>query len=169
MSVLLALMGRKWWCAAGDMTLWSWEIWSEHNSQHLIDPYSLTHIEHGLVLWIVLKTLLENRLCDRRIFLLIAGIEGLWEVAENTPWIIERYREATISLDYFGDSIANSIADLVFCLLGAFFASRYPHWVSILGLFVLETICILWIRDSLLLNVLMLVYPIEVIRKWQTP
>jgi len=167
MVVCLWSMGRVLWCQLGDWSPWSWDVWSPHNSQHLVDAYSLSHLEHGLGLFLLLRLIPAKWLTLDRIVLIIALVEATWEVTENTPFMIERYRETTISLDYFGDSIANSISDYVMCLIGVAVALRMP-WKATLALIVaLELISVFWIRDSLMLNILMLLYPVEAIKQWQ--
>lgn len=163
------VMGRVWWCAQGDLWPWAWDVWSKHCSQHLVDPYTLSHLQHGIGLYLVLTALWRRRLTPDVRLLLVAIVEAAWEITENTDWMIQRYRENTISLDYFGDSIVNSLCDYFACVAGVLLAMRFPWRIS-LGLFVvLEVICICWIRDSLMLNVLMLFCPVEAIRQWQTP
>jgi hypothetical protein len=165
----LANMGRVWWCEAGDAWPWSWDVWSRHNSQHLVDPYSLSHIQHGLGLYLLLTLLLGSRVSPNLRVLLVALVEATWELVENTNWMIQRYREVTISLDYFGDSILNSLGDYGTCLFGVFLARLLPWWVTLLLFLALEALSVWWIRDSLLLNILMLFCPIEAIRQWQMP
>ncbi len=168
MSVTLVLLGRVWWCPVGDWTPWSFDVWSNHNSQHLFDPYSLSHIQHGIGLYLILTLLAGRWLSVSGRTLVVALVEAVWEVAENTHWIINRYREATVSLDYFGDSILNSVSDYLMCLIGVLLA-RKTSWPWAVGIFVaLEITSILWIRDSLLLNILMLVWPIDAIKQWQS-
>ena len=164
--ISLNLLGRVWWCEAGDGWPWSWEVISRHNSQHLIDPYSFTHILHGILeFWLIGLVFWKLPLAWR--FVLAIFIESSWEVVENTNYIINRYREATISLDYYGDSIANSLFDIVCCGLGFALAYKIRLWWS-LALFVLtELILLFWIRDSLMLNLVMLVYPLDAIKTWQ--
>ena len=167
MCVILRLMGRVWWCEAGDYAPWSFDVWSTHNSQHLIDPYALSHIEHGLGLSLIFAAIIRQRVSLQVITLIIALIEATWEIVENTPWMINRYREATISLDYFGDSILNSLSDYLMCLGGVWIA-RVTTWKIALGIFITcEIVSTLWIRDSLLLNILMLTWPIEAVKEWQ--
>jgi hypothetical protein len=163
----LALMGRVWWCEAGDLQPWSWDVWSPHNSQHLIDPYTLSHFQHGIGLYCLLLVLLKSRttICTRT--LVVALVEAAWEVAENTEWMIQRYRAETISLDYYGDSILNSVSDYAACIVGVLIAQRLPLWASAVIFAGLEIASVWWIRDSLLLNGLMLLWPIEAIRRWQ--
>ena len=100
MCVILRGMGRVWWCEAGDWSPWSWDVWSTHNSQHLADPYALSHIEHGIGLSVLLAAIFGNKVSLQIRTIIIAMIETTWEIVENTPWMINRYREATISLDY---------------------------------------------------------------------
>jgi hypothetical protein len=136
-------------------------------SQHHIDPYSLSHLQHGIGLYLALTALIGRRVPSRWRALCVATVEGTWEIVENTNWMIERYRETTISLNYYGDSILNSLGDYGMCIAGVLLARRIP-WQASAGLFaVLEIASVAWIRDSLLLNVLMLVCPMEAIRQWQ--
>ena len=160
------LQGRVVWCRAGDLTPWSWDIWSTHNSQHLIDPYSFTHILHGVVEFWLLSLLFKRVPVIWRLVMAVA-IEGSWEIVENTSYVINRYREATISLDYFGDSIINSMSDITCCGLGFLIGCKLRFWWS-LALFVFtEAVLVLTIHDSLLINVIMLIYPLDAIRRWQ--
>ncbi len=167
MTTCLWAMGRVWWCQEGDLTPWSWDVWSPHNSQHVIDPYALSHLEHGLALFLLLGLARRRWLTPTGKLYIVALVEAAWEIVENTPWLIERYRTATISLDYFGDSILNSLGDLAVCLLGAQIARQSPWWVTVGLLVSLEIASIVWIRDSLLLNIVMLTVPIDALRQWQ--
>ena len=166
--VVLALMGRVWWCEVGDWAPWSWDVWSPHNSQHLIDPYSLSHIEHGIGLFLLLSVLGGKSLSIQSRTLIVAGVEAVWEIVENTPLMINRYREATISLDYFGDSILNSVSDYGMCLLGVLLVRKTSWKFGVAAFVALEITSVLWIRDSLILNIVMLIAPIEAIRLWQS-
>ena len=158
--------GRVWWCQAGDYLPWAWDIWSTHNSQHLIDPYSFTHILHGILeFWLIGLVFRRVPLAWR--LLIAVMIESTWEVAENSTYVIQRYREATISLDYFGDSIINSISDILGCATGFAIAYKLRFWKSLALFLATEAILIITIRDSLLINIVMLVYPIEAIKHWQ--
>lgn len=164
--VLLLLQGRVWWCQAGDMVPWSWNIWSTHNSQHIIDPYSFTHVLHGVLeFWLIGLVFPRVPLAWR--FFMAIFIESSWEVAENTSYVIQRYREETMSLDYFGDSIINSLADIVCCGLGFFIAYKLRFWKSLALFIATEVILILTIRDSLIINIIMLTWPIEALKNWQ--
>lgn len=158
--------GRPWWCACGKAGLWDGDIWSAHNSQHLFDPYSFTHILHGvllcgLIVWALRKT--------PWIWQLTAALaaEALWEVFENSRFIIQRYREATIGLGYEGDSIVNSLGDLLCCAVGFLLARRLGFWRSLVLFVAIELALLLWVRDNLTLNALMLIRPIEAIKAWQ--
>ncbi|MCA9170034.1 MAG: DUF2585 family protein [Planctomycetales bacterium] len=165
----LYAQNRVWWCEAGDMLPWSFDIWSPHNSQHVIDPYSLSHLEHGLGLYVLLRLLFGKRLSYTCLVIVVAVIEASWEVIENTEAVIQRYREATISLDYSGDSIINSLGDYASCLMGVAIARRVSFRNAVIAFAVLEVISLFWIRDSLLINIVMLIYPVDAIRNWQTP
>jgi hypothetical protein len=165
-TISLNLQGRVWWCEVGDYTPWSWNIWTRHNSQHLIDPYSFTHVLHG-VLEVWLLGLVFRRMPLVWRFVLAILIESSWEVAENTSYIINRYREETISLDYFGDSIINSLADIICCGAGFLIAYKLRFWRSFALFVITELALIFFIRDSLVINIIMLIYPIEAIKHWQ--
>jgi hypothetical protein len=165
-AITLNFQGRVWWCEAGDYVPWSWEIWSRHNSQHIIDPYTFTHILHGVAeFWIISLIFRKAPLAWR--LAIAVGIEGTWEVVENTNTVIQRYREATISLDYYGDSIINSISDMIACATGFLIAWKIGFWRSLALFLLTEIVLILCIRDSLLINILMLFYPIEALKAWQ--
>jgi hypothetical protein len=165
-AVMLWWLGRVWWCQAGDYRPWSFAVFSEHNSQHLIDPYSFTHILHGILeFWLIGLVFWFVPLHWRLVIALL--IEGSWEVIENTDYVINRYREATISLNYYGDSILNSLSDIACCGLGFLIAYKIRFWKSLALFVATEAILIAWIRDSLLLNIVMLIYPLEAIKHWQ--
>jgi hypothetical protein len=159
--------GRVWWCACGQMNPWAGDIWSSHNSQHWLDPYSFTHVLHGVLLCGLLAWLLPRLPLIWRLTLALA-VEALWEVMENSPVIIQRYRAATIGLGYEGDSIANSLADILCCGLGFLLARRLGFRRSAVLFVVTELVLLVWVRDNLSLNVLMLTYPIDAIKAWQT-
>lgn len=167
MVAVLWALGRTPWCKCGGVSPWSWEVYSQHNSQHLIDPYFFTHVLHGFIFYAALWPL-RHWLSWRVRLLTTAVIEAGWEILENSPMIITRYREATISLDYYGDSIANSTFDLLACLIGFAIASRL-RWYYTVAIFVaVEAGLLLTIRDNLLLNVIMLIYPSDQILQWQS-
>jgi hypothetical protein len=159
-------MDRKLWGVSGEPGIWSGDIWSSHNSQYMTDPYTFSHITHG-VLWYGLLALVANKLPVRVRFILAVALECAWEIFENTDMVIQRYRAATISLNYYGDSVMNSMCDVLTAALGFILAAMLPTRVTLIGVIVLEVALALWIRDSLLLNVLMLIRPIQAIRTWQ--
>ncbi len=163
---VLWLMGQPFWCKCGNLSIASWNIWSSHNSQHFIDPYTFSHVQHGLVFFWMLLPLLR-RLGVPQCFFIATLMECGWEILENSPIVIQRYRTATISLDYLGDSVLNSVADILACMIGFEFASRVRLRWSVAMFVVIELLLMLTIRDGLILNVLMLLTPIEAIRDWQ--
>lgn len=165
-SFELRRQGRLWWCVCGEPYLWAGDVQSLHNSQHLFDPYSFTHILHGIILCGVLAYFIPRLSANWRLVIAI-GIESLWEVFENSTYIIQRYRAETISLGYQGDTIANSLGDIFCCGVGFLLARQIGFRRSLVLFAVFEIMLLVWIRDSLLLNVLMLIYPIEAIKSWQ--
>lgn len=167
MSAVLWWMGRIWWCKQGDTAIFIKEAWgSVHTSQHLLDPYALTHILHGVAFCLILAAVLPKLAVVWR-FVIAIGLEAGWEILENSSFIIEKYRANTASFDYFGDSIANSIADVAACAFGFWIATKLGAWKSLAFFVLVEIFLILWVRDSLLINILMLVYPVEAIKLWQ--
>jgi hypothetical protein len=162
-GVLLAF-GRPAICTCGAVRLWG-EV-GPAQSQMLADWYSPSHIVHGFLFYAVLHLLARRWPVERR-FLAALVVEAAWEVIENTPLIIDRYREATIALGYSGDSIVNSMSDVGMMALGFWGARRFPWWISIGVVLLLELIPLLAIRDNLTLNVVMLVAPSDAIRAWQ--
>ncbi len=146
---------------------WESDIWSGENSQRVLDAYSFSHIIHGVIfyafLWFVARTIpLRYR------FLLSLAIEAVWEILENSPLIINRYREATIALGYAGDSVLNSLADVMMAAIGFGIARLFTIRTSIILILVMEIGCLIWVRDNLTLNVIMLAYPVEAIKIWQS-
>jgi hypothetical protein len=159
-------MGRVLWCRCGYIKLWHGVVYSSENSQHLTDWYTFTHILHGIAFYALLW-LAARQLDPRWRFVLAVLLESTWEVVENTPLVINRYRTATIALDYFGDSIINSIGDIFTMMAGFWIARKAPVWVSV-GVFVaVEVLLAVVIRDNLTLNILMLIHPFEAIKRWQ--
>ena len=166
MVFLLRLQGRIWWCKQGDYAPWSSDIFGSHNSQHLFDPYSFTHVLHGVFYFWILDLIFRKMAWSWKLFIAIF-LAASWEVFENSSFIIERYRAATISLDYFGDSILNSLCDVLCCSFGFWLAYKLKFWRSLALFLLTEIVLIFWIHDSLLINVLMLIYPIDAIKAWQ--
>lgn len=163
---VLQAQGRVWWCSCGEWNLWSGDVWSSHNSQHFIDPYSFTHVLHGVIFAGLFRWLRPGWSTSFKVVASTA-VECLWEVIENSRFVIDRYREATISLDYYGDSIVNSLGDIATCLLGFALARSIGIWRSIAFVIVTELILLFWIRDNLLLNIVMLLFPLDAIKAWQ--
>lgn len=158
-------MGREPMCTCGYISLWHGVVDSQ-NSQQISDWYTFTHVEHGVVFFALLY-LVATRLPVRVRLLVAVLIEAAWEVVENSPFIIDRYRAATVSLDYYGDSIVNSAADVVAMILGFWLARRVPTWASVTFIVVVEAMLALTIRDNLALNILMLIHPVDAIKHWQ--
>lgn len=165
-AVQLHQQGRLWICSCGHFALWVGGAWSPDTSQQLFDPYSFTHILHGLVLCGLLAWCLP-RVPLRWRFSLAVACEALWELTENTNFVIQRYREATAALGYKGDTVVNSLGDIAACALGFLLARRLGPLRSVLLFAATELMLLFWIRDSLLLNILLLIYPSEKIRAWQ--
>lgn len=167
MIVLLRAQGRLLLCACGQFEIWTSDTCSSNNSQQLFDPYSFTHVLHGF-LFFYLVMLVFRRLGRGWQVVLTFALEAAWEVFENSSFIIDRYRTATAALGYSGDTVVNSIGDLVCALIGFLIARQVGIRVSLILFVLFELILILWIHDSLLLQILMLVWPIEAIKAWQT-
>jgi hypothetical protein len=165
-AVLLRWQGRLWGCACGRLLFWTSEAWGADTSQHLFDPYSFTHVLHGVAFCGLLAWGLPRAPWAWRLWLGVAA-EAAWEVIENTEFVINRYREATAALGYTGDTVVNSLGDVLACALGFLAAQRLGLLRSVALFVLIEVVLLLTIRDSLLLNILMLVYPLEGIREWQ--
>ena len=161
---ILLIMGRPPICACGEVTLWGTA--GPHQSQMLADWYSASHIVHGFLFYALLHLAARGWSFERR-FLVAVVIEATWEIIENTPMIIDRYREATIALGYSGDSILNNLSDIGMMALGFLAARKVPVWLSLLLVLALEIVPLIVIRDNLTLNVWMLLAPSDSIRVWQ--
>ncbi len=164
--VTLHMMGQPAICKCGYVKLWHGVVVSSENSQHLSDWYSPSHFIHGVLFYGALAWLLGSLSIGARLSVAVF-IESIWEIFENTDFVINRYREATIALDYFGDSVINSTSDILFMVLGFFFAWRFPVWVSVGLVIALELFVGSMIRDNLTLNIIMLIYPLDFIKTWQ--
>ena len=166
-AAILLWMGRPLICTCGEVQLWVSEVNGPDNSQHLADWYTPSHIIHGFLFyllgWLFLR---RNPPGDRLIAAIL--IEGAWEILENSQWVIDRYREATMALGYNGDSVINSLADMIWMIVGFGIARRLPVWATVAIALGFELLTLIVIRDNLALNVLMLVAPVEAISNWQS-
>lgn len=163
----LRAMGRVWWCACRTPTPFSTDVNSMHNSQHLLDAYSFSHLLHGIIFFWVLWAVAPRLSAGGRFFIAMT-VEAAWEVVENSPLVIDRYRTATAALGYSGDSIVNVLGDLASCAAGYLLARR-AGWKWSAAVIVAVELVMLWlIRDNLFLNVLMLLWPIDAVRQWQS-
>ena len=169
-TFLLFLMGQPSICECGYVKFWHGITQSSENSQHITDWYTFSHIIHGFAfywfLWFLGKRWPFLQPLGVR-FVLALFMETSWEIFENTDFIINRYRETTISLDYYGDSIINAVGDVLAMALGFISAHRLPIWIIIALTLALELFVGYWIRDNLALNILMLIYPFDAILQWQ--
>jgi hypothetical protein len=158
-------MGRVFFCKCGTFKLWYGGRGPEM-SQHLTDWYSYSHVVHGIVFHGLLSIAARGLSVAARL-VIATGLEVSSEIFENTSFIINRYWAQTISRGYFGDSIVNSVGDMLSMLLGFLLAARLPAWVTVFLLITAEVLLLTLIRDNLTLNVIMLIHPVEWIKEWQ--
>jgi hypothetical protein len=165
-AVALHVRGRSWWCACGRPWLWISSSWSPETSQHLLDPYSFTHVLHGVLLCGVLALVVPRIAPAWRLWLAVVA-ESSWEILENSEAVIHRYRVTTAAYGYAGDSVGNSMGDILTCVLGFLLALRLGFRRSLLLFVAVDTVLLITIKDSLVLNIVMLIYPIDALRAWQ--
>ncbi len=166
MIVLLRAEGRSFLCSCGHFAVWVSDWCSSNTSQQLLDPYSFTHLLHGfLFFWLI--ALVFKRMPRGWQFLLAMLLESAWEVFENTSFVINKYRTETAALGYTGDTVVNSLGDLACALIGFVIARQLGVRRSLIVFVLVEAVLIFLIHDSLLLQILMLVRPVEAIKLWQ--
>ena len=164
--MFLYWQGRPFFCECGSVSFWSGNIWSSENSQQFSDPYSFTHLQHGLVFFILLAILLPKVNANTK-FIIAILTETLWEIVENSTFIINIYRTNTASLGYTGDSILNSVGDILFCVIGYFIAKMLGIKKALIVFLLIEATMIYLLRDSLILNIITMIHPFEIIVNWQ--
>jgi hypothetical protein len=174
-AIVELLSGRSPLGPDGHFGWWDNNVWSSENSQRVADAYSFSHIIHGMLfygfLWLVVRRLpkrWQEKFPRKYWFLIALLIEAGWELLENSPLIINRYREATIALGYVGDSVLNSVCDVGMMAIGFLIARFTKVWIIIALIITMELGCLWWVRDNLTLNVLMLVHPVQSIKDWQS-
>jgi len=165
-ALLMRMLGRLWICACGTVRFWVNNTCSSDNSQHLLDPYAFTHVLHGFAFYWLVSLILPRLKTNWQLLIAIA-LEAAWEVFENTNFVIDRYRSVTAALGYTGDTVVNSLGDILCCLIGFLIAQRLGFRRAVIAFLALELVLLLWIRDSLLLEIVMLTFPIEAIKAWQ--
>ena len=165
-AAVLFMMGQPVTCECGSVKLWEGIVLGTGNSQHVSDWYTPSHVIHGILFYLLLRYALPKSSVPTRL-LLAVGIEVSWEVFENTPFIIDRYREQALALGYMGDSILNSVSDTIAMVAGFLIASRARVAIAVLVVIALEAFVGYMIRDNLTLNVIQLLVPIDAIAEWQ--
>ena len=169
-ALQLRYQGRSWWCGCRS-SVWTSEAWSSLTSQTFLDPYSITHLLHGFMLagllLLLFRFVLKKDVPTTWRLVIAMVLEALWEILENTNAVIDRYREATAALGYQGDTVVNSLGDMVCCGVGLLIA-RKLGWLRSLPIFIaMEIVLLFWIRDSLIVEIIMLIRPIDFIKQWQ--
>jgi hypothetical protein len=166
-AAVVLWMGHLAICKCGYVKLWHGGRGDSEISQHLADWYTYSHVLHGVIFYFLLWLIFRGRLSVAARLVIATLIEGAWEIFENTPFIINRYRTQTISRDYYGDTAINIIGDIAAMVVGFLIAARLPAWVTVVLLVATELVLLYLIRDNLLLNIIMLIYPLEWIKQWQ--
>ena len=171
-AAILLAMGRVPICTCGTVELWHGSVQSSGNSQHIADWYAPSHFSHGIIMYFFAWLLwvrwgLFSGKPARWALPIAVLVEAAWEITENTPMVIDRYRAVTASFGYSGDSVVNSVSDIAFMTLGFLVAARIPAWASVALVIGLELLTLWVIRDNLTLNIVMLLWPVEAIRQWQ--
>jgi hypothetical protein len=164
--VLLRAEGRLWICSCGKFSIWAGQVCSANNSQQFLDPYSFTHVLHGFLYAWLLMLIVPRLMASWQLWFAVT-LGSLWELFENSDFIINRYRSETAALGYQGDTVVNSLGDIACCVIGFMIARRLGLRRSLLVFIGLELVLLVWIRDSLLLEILMLIRPIAIFKAWQ--
>jgi hypothetical protein len=165
-AAAMLAMGRPAICPCGYVLLWDGRVGGGDNSQHLTDWYTFSHVIHGFLFYGLLRLVAPGWSFGWR-FVGALVLEVGWEFIENTPWLIDRYRGQTVALDYMGDSVINSVSDVAFMVLGFWLAARLPVAATVAMAVAMEVTTAIVIRDGLLLNVLMLLWPVDAVLEWQ--
>lgn len=166
-AVVLLSMGRPPICTCGTVKLWEGEVLSAEMSQHLFDWYTFSHIVHGFLFYLLLRLVFPKLSLWPRL-LVAVGIEAAWEIAENTPWVIEAYRRQALAQGYVGDSVINSVSDTLSMMTGFALARTIPIWTSVFAALFLEACTAYAIHDNMTLNVLNFIHPFDFITRWQS-
>ena len=167
-AVVLIAMGRIPFCKCGIIAFWSSDVSSNQQSQQFTDPYTFTHVLHGIGLYFLVWLLWGRKLTIGQRLILAVALESGWEILENTEFILNRYRAATISFDYWGDSVFNSVGDIIAMMIGFWLTAKIPWWGSLIAFIVIDCLLLFFIRDSLIINIIMLIHPVEAIKTWQS-